>query len=465
MGDRRGGARLAGRLLWAYAVVFLLLIGGLGFLVDLSIRADLEPAELATVRRDLAVAAILAGAVGVLAVGVVAHLLARPLRRLTAVASEIADGKLDLRPGRSSVRELDRLGKAIGTIAGQLGARIADLDAERRRLRTLLEALGLGVVLVDGRDAVVYSNEAAGALLGGVPSRLAEVAPIAIRRIVHEARGSRTSVVGDIELGSPVRFVRLTATPIEGGVVLVLEDVTERRRVEAMRTDFVAAASHELKTPIAVVLASLEAAETASTRDPERVGQFLDQAAAAARQLAQLASDLLDLSRLEGAAPTMAPVALHRVVEEEVEAMSSQAEGAGVALVTEVEEVTVMGSAPDCRLAVRNLIDNAIRHSPDGAKVEIRVAAGGSEATVTVTDEGVGIPTRALPRIFERFYRVDGGRSRATGGTGLGLAIVKHVAERHGGRIEVWSELGAGSVFELRLPALPREGGSSLTEG
>ena len=226
----------------------------------------------------------------------------------------------------------------------------------------------------------------------------------------------------------------------------------ERRRVEAMRTDFVADASHELKTPLASVLASLEAAETALGRNPERVADFLAQAAMGARQLARLVSDLLDLSRLEAASPTPNPVSLDRVVAEEVNAMVEGADRVGVSLVTEVEAVTVMGSDSDCRLAVRNLVDNAIRHSSEGTEVHIRLAREGTMAVLTVTDSGTGIPTRALPRVFERFYRVDEARARDTGGTGLGLAIVKHVAERHGGRVEVASELGVGSVFTLRIP-------------
>ncbi len=453
MVERHGRVRLTTRLLVAYAVVFLVLIGGLGFLVDLSIRGDLEPGELATVRRDLAAAAALAGLVGVVAVGVVAHLLARPLRRLAAVATAIADGHVDLRPERSSVTELDRLGVAIGRTASELGSRLRQLEGERRRLEVVLEALDLGVLLVAGDDTVLYANAATEVLLGTRPVSLSEATPVALRRIVTDARAEARQTQDEVEHGTPSRILHVTATPLDdGGVLVVLEDISERRRLEAIRRDFVADASHEMKTPVAGILASVEAAETALVHDPDRVGGFLDQASASARHLARLVGDLLDLSRLEVAEPQRQPVALDEVVRDEVERAAPAAEQAGVHLEFDVAPVTVIGAPADLGLAVGNLIENAIRYSAPGGTVEVRLRVDGDVAEVTVRDTGIGIPTWALPRVFERFFRVDAARSRATGGTGLGLAIVKHVVERHGGTVDVTSELGVGSTFRMRIP-------------
>ncbi len=453
MVERHGRVRLTTRLLVAFAVVFLVLIGGLGFLVDLSIRGDLEPGELATVRRDLAAAAALAGLVGVVVVGVVAHLLARPLRRLATVATSIADGRVDLRPERSSVTELDRLGVAIGRTASELGSRLAQLEGERRRLEVVLEALDLGVLLVAGDDTVLYANAATEVLLATRPVSLAEVTPVALRRIVADARAEAQPTQDEVEHGTPSRTLHVTVTPLDdGGVLVVLEDISERRRLEAIRRDFVADASHEMKTPVAGILASVEAAETALVRDPERVRGFLDQASASARHLARLVGDLLDLSRLEVAEPQRQPVALDEVVRDEVERAGTAAEQAGVRLEFDVAPVTVIGARADLGLAVGNLIENAIRYSAPGGTVEVRLRVDGDLAEVTVRDTGIGIPTWALPRVFERFFRVDAARSRATGGTGLGLAIVKHVVERHGGTVDVTSELGVGSTFRMRIP-------------
>ncbi len=247
-------------------------------------------------------------------------------------------------------------------------------------------------------------------------------------------------------------------------VLLVLNDVTESRRVEAVRRDFVAAASHELKTPIAAVLASVEALTMALERDPAAAESFASQIESSARQLGRLVSDLLDLSRLEA----------QRTSQEEVvwttwSKRSWRACRIGASRRNRVpakSSVTVNGSRSDLGLAVRNLFDNALRHTPRGGKVRVEVASDGQGVKLEVIDTGEGISSRDLPRVFERFFRVDSARSRATGGTGLGLAIVRHVAESHGGSVEAESELGAGSTFRIRLrctrPDRPRRRPTSV---
>jgi two-component system sensor histidine kinase SenX3 len=187
------------------------------------------------------------------------------------------------------------------------------------------------------------------------------------------------------------------------------------------------------------------------------VPQFAEQIVQAARSLSRMISDLLDLSRLEGGSAEFTPVEVGAVVAEVLDVLAGLAEHRGIALVGDTTPVTVEGSAADLALAIRNLVDNAIRYTETGGEVTVRLARHGDEAVVTVADTGSGIPQRDLDRVFERFYRVDAGRSRATGGTGLGLSIVRHVAESHGGRVGVESQLGAGSTFTLRLPALPDE--------
>jgi signal transduction histidine kinase len=240
--------------------------------------------------------------------------------------------------------------------------------------------------------------------------------------------------------------------PADRRVLITITDVTTSNRMEAIRRDFVAAASHELKTPVASVLASTEALGLALARDPASAERFVTQVERSARQLAKLVSDLLDLSRVESSTMEAESVDVAPIVEAEVARARGAAADAGVGLSVKADRVAVMGSGPDLALAVRNLLDNAIRHTPRGGTISVTASARNGRCHITVADSGEGIPRRELPRIFERFYRVDSARSRTTGGTGLGLAIVKHVAEGHRGEVSVESELGVGSKFRIDLP-------------
>jgi signal transduction histidine kinase len=234
----------------------------------------------------------------------------------------------------------------------------------------------------------------------------------------------------------------------------VVRDVTEARRLDAVRRDFVANASHELKTPAASIQAAAETIQTASREDPEVVPRFADQLEREAARLSRIVSDLLDLSRLESGSELDDAVALDAVLRDEIERFEGPAAEARVALSVRADAVPrVRGSGRDLALLVRNLVDNAIRYTRADGRVDVSLAAGDAEVVLDVRDTGLGIPQRDLPRIFERFYRIDRARSRETGGTGLGLSIVRHVVENHGGRISVESELGVGTRFEVRLPA------------
>jgi signal transduction histidine kinase len=240
----------------------------------------------------------------------------------------------------------------------------------------------------------------------------------------------------------------------DGSVLLVLRDVTEAKRLDATRRDFVANASHELKTPAASIQATAETLRTAVSEDPGVVPRFAEQLEREAARLSRIVSDLLDLSRLESGSETDGTVALDELLHEERERLEASARDGGVALVFDVVPVPpVRGSARDLSLLVRNLVDNAIRYTKPGGRVDVGLGTADAGVRLVVTDTGLGIPSRDLPRIFERFYRVDRARSRETGGTGLGLSIVKHIVENHGGTVSVRSELGRGTTFEVRLPA------------
>jgi two-component system sensor histidine kinase SenX3 len=257
-----------------------------------------------------------------------------------------------------------------------------------------------------------------------------------------------------VDHGKPVRRLRAIATPFseDERVLLVVVDVTERERAEAVRRDFVANASHELKTPVSTIIASAEALQIAIDRGDDSAPSFARQIEQSARQLDRLVGDLLDLSRLEREIPDLAPVRLDLVVQDEVQRFALLTSEKGIKVELATAYAPVAGNQRDLAAAVRNLLDNAVRYTDEGGKIGVVVSVGEGEAVLTVTDDGEGIPSRDLNRIFERFYRVDSARARATGGTGLGLAIVKHVAESHGGSVAVESQLGVGSIFTLRLP-------------
>jgi signal transduction histidine kinase len=281
--------------------------------------------------------------------------------------------------------------------------------------------------------------------------------PLGLRRLAERAATAQAVLTVEVETGSPARTLRGFAAPArEGSVVLVIRDITETRRLDRVRRDFVANASHELKTPAASIQAAAETIRTAAAEDPSVIPRFASQLEREAARLSRIVSDLLDLSRLESGSVLDEAVALDAIVRDEGERFEDPAAEAGVGLSVAAAAVPrVRGSARDLALLVRNLVDNAIRYTPPGGKVHVELTADGADVVLAVADTGLGIPHRDLPRIFERFYRVDRARSRETGGTGLGLSIVKHVAENLGGRVEVTSELGQGTRFEVRLPASP----------
>jgi signal transduction histidine kinase len=337
-------------------------------------------------------------------------------------------------------------------------------DEDRRRMALVLDSMLEGVILFGPDGRAVFANDAAERHLGAAPRSTATLLPLAVRDAARRAAEVRTGTTADAEVGAPARWLRATALPVldDGTVLLVVRDVTEAKRLDAVRRDFVANASHELKTPAASIQAAAETIQTASRDDPKVVPRFAAQLEREAARLSRIVSDLLDLSRLESGSELDESVALDALLRDEAERFEESAAEAGVELSVRAMVVPrVRGSARDLALLMRNLIDNAIRYSRASGRVDVSLAAENGEVVLDVRDTGLGIPQRDLPRIFERFYRVDRARSRETGGTGLGLSIVRHVVENHGGRIIVESELGRGSRFEVRLPAAAQAGPSS----
>jgi signal transduction histidine kinase len=327
---------------------------------------------------------------------------------------------------------------------------------EERRVRDLtLSTMHEGIMLIGPDARVALANDAIGRHLPSTPASLDAVLPFSLRTAIEDGRKTREPTSVLVETGVPTRWLRGTITPAaDGATLVVVRDVTEQGRLESVRRDFVANASHELKTPAATIQAAAETLRQAAEDDPAAVPRFASQLEREAVRLSRIVADLLDLSRLESGSALDDVVSLGAAAREEGQRLQEAAQRAGVTvdILTDAER-PVRGSQKDLALLVRNLIDNAIRYSHGGGEVRVEIGSEGDDVTLRVGDTGIGIPSRDIPRVFERFYRVDRARSRETGGTGLGLAIVKHVVENHGGSVEVDSELGRGTTFLVRLPA------------
>jgi two-component system, OmpR family, sensor histidine kinase SenX3 len=332
-------------------------------------------------------------------------------------------------------------------------------------LSAVLAVLSSSAVVIDSYDRVLQASEAARAfgLVSG--SELAVGELLALARQVRRDGEIREGEI-DITTGAlngrttsfAVRVAPLGPGVGGGGLVLLLvEDQTERRRVEEVRRDFVANTSHELKTPVGALALLAETVEDAAD-DPEAVRRFAGRMRQEAARLTNLVQDMITLSRIQAAEPIPDPsvVDLDIVVAEALDRGRMKATSRGIELAsTGTRKLTVRGDEELLVTALRNLLDNAVAYSPEKTRVVVSTRKVGNAVELSVSDQGIGIPERDLERIFERFYRVDPARSRVTGGTGLGLAIVKHVTAAHGGLVTVTSREGAGSTFTLLLPLGP----------
>jgi two-component system phosphate regulon sensor histidine kinase PhoR len=434
-----------------------------GMVLRLSVAARDLAAETWPYRSAIIVIAVVVGLIGVAAIAWMARRLSRPIADLTGQTLALVETDSTHPVVRSGVREIDQLATAISRLDTENRIRVQEAEQASATLEVVLGALPQGTVLFNDDDEVVYANPSAYQLLGAVPDVLSGLVPFSFQTAVERCRELRAPATIDAEHGRPVRLLRAIATPFadDRRVLLVVVDVTERERAASVRRDFVANASHELKTPVSAIVASAEALQIAVKRGDGSAPRFAVQIEASARQLDRLVADLLDLSRLERDEPDLEPLSLDHLVHDEVERLRPTTDAGRISLTARSSTVQVAGSRRDLAIAVRNLLDNAVRYTPPGGSIDVEVTRGDGEVLLRVVDTGEGIPTRDLERVFERFYRVDSARARATGGTGLGLAIVKHVVESHGGSVGVESELGLGSTFTVRLPLLEEEAWAS----
>lgn len=395
--------------------------------------------------------------------------LRRPLDALTAAAAKLAEGHSDQRvfaEGRDTIGELMR---TFNGMSEQLDARMARLEEDREQLRTILSGMVEGVVALDSAQRILYANERATQLLGlpwqtPVGRRLWEVVrQRPLLDVVQRALDSSEPQREELNWNGPsVRSLTVHAARLPGlpprGAVLVLHDTTELRRLERLRQEFVANVSHELKTPLSVIKVCVETLLDGAMDDPHHRQQFLEQLHLQSNRLHALILDLLSLARIESGEELFdfqaVPVA--EIVEACLERHRPQAEAKGQVfelVPSSGEEVlTVWADEEALEQILDNLLDNAVKYTPEGGHVSIRWQRDGEQVCLEVADSGIGIPPADLPRIFERFYRVDRARSREMGGTGLGLSIVKHLVQAMHGSVRAASRLGQGTTFTVCLP-------------
>jgi two-component system, OmpR family, phosphate regulon sensor histidine kinase PhoR len=416
-------------------------------------------------------AALLVG-VGAFA-GLLAWCLARGIGRqfepLRRGAETLAQGQPMAKLSLSEITELASVAGSLNKIAAQLDERSQRIGRQGHEQETVLASMMEGVLAVDSQQSIITLNSAAADLIGSHQAELygrnlPEVIRNAdLRRFVSRALESPDPIEDDVELlGEPARILRVRGTALRDrdghsiGAVIVLNDVTRYRHLENLRRDFVANVSHELKTPIASIKGFVETLLDGALNQPDDAQRFLKIIASHAERLNNIIEDLLSLSKIEqseeAANLPLVEVPLRPVLEAALRGCETQAAGRKITLELHAGEETAMVNPPLFEQAVINLIDNAIKYSEIGGKVAIEAQANGREITISVRDHGCGIAAEHLPRLFERFYRVDRARSRKLGGTGLGLAIVKHIVQAHAGRVTVSSTPGAGSVFSIHLP-------------
>jgi two-component system phosphate regulon sensor histidine kinase PhoR len=429
-----------------------------------------EPLEqLSALRGRLAAAMLLATLAAGIAILFTSLWLDRqlfePLSRLIAGAQDLAIGRA-ARVDVPDEDELAALALALNRLAATAEEQFHAVSTERDHLREILASMSEGVLVVDPQGRALMINPAFHRLfdlVGDFTGRpaLEIIRQPAFARLIEDTLRLGEPQSAQIELTIPERRTLLLASAVlsggERGAVVAVRDTTELTRVADMRRDFVANVSHELKTPLAAIRGYAETLRDGALDEPPTARRFTERILSQCRRLQELLNDLLTLSRLEGLASSLErePVDLHALIHRAVDLFSPAAREKRIGIEVEVEAEPVppiLGDPDGLERLFLNLLDNAIKYNRPDGKVVIHLARSDGEAVTEVRDSGIGIPPESIPRIFERFYRVDKGRAREEGGTGLGLAIVKHVAQAHGGQVEVESHVGRGSTFRVRLP-------------
>ncbi len=460
--QRRVAVAYVGTVLAAMAGAAIFLV------LELQGRGDVDETGssfVGTVVLTLAVTGGIVVAFSLLLAGLVVRSIKRSLGRLSAAVQRLAEGDLDHRVPSGLVPEVRELAEALNVMAYSLKGKLAGFSGDRDKLSTILATMTDGVALLDHEGRTTLVNPAARDFLA-LPADVEDgqrfiemVRDHELSALVSRCRETKTPQSLDLQLTQGRRHLNVIATPLslqgEEGVLLVLHDLTQARRVETTRREFVANVSHELRTPLASIKASAETLVEGASEDPIAARQFLDRISLNVDRMSLLVQELLDLSRLESGEVklNLSSIDVYGTIQDVVEIHRESARAKGVELMVDRLTPVPDAVADEARLqqVLSNLVENAIKFTPAGGQVHIDVASREGWLEVSVADPGIGMTPDELHHVFERFYKVN--RSFNHGGTGLGLAIAKHIVQSHGGRIWAESRVGEGSTFTFTIPA------------
>jgi len=442
---------------------------------------------LGALQRRLLAASLVIFLIGLIASLMISRMFSARVERLTEFSKRVAEGDFRPLPADSSSDELAELGSSLNETARRLESEIRLLSGERNRSSAILRSMVEGVAVIDANERLVFCNRAFSEILN-IDSKSSEGRPLIevvrnseltglIRKALDGEEGLQSDIVTGIVLqqsfsvtAAPVKALEPTAGALStserfasnfpsqrpSGAVVVLHDVTELRRLERVRQDFVANVSHEFKTPLTAIQGFAETLLGGALEDPKNNRRFLEIMRDHANRLARLTDDLLKLARIEAGKLELefSPVGVIEFVERCAETALMKASRKQITLDIEIPPglPAVRGDASLLRDVLQNLADNAIQYTPPGGRITVSARVNSGEMVIEVMDTGIGIPLIDQERIFERFYRVDAARSREAGGTGLGLSIAKHIIDAHGGRLWVTSTVGEGSRFYFSVP-------------
>lgn len=423
--------------------------------------------DLSVLRMVVWVAASVIALMILIVLYIIVSRIVQPVMTLNLAAQAMARGDYRQRVFVPSRDELGALAKSFNQMSEELGSQLHQLRESAQRQSTVLGGMIEGVIAVDSRERVQFANTAAGTLFGFMPPKI-EGRPLlelvrnhllhqAVTDVINSRRPKRLEVAWE---GADKLSLSVQVTPLPGkpcpGAVIVLHDTTELRRLERLRQEFIANVSHELKTPLSSIKAYAETLLNGALGDPENAQKFVGRIEEQADRLHALIQDMLSLARIESVQQPFVinPVNVEEVVRACVEDQRSRAETKGIDISLDLPETALRVRADEegLRIMLSNLIDNAVKYTPEGGQVTVHWRSDGEMVSIDVIDSGIGISREDQSRVFERFYRVDKARSRELGGTGLGLSIVKHLAQAFGGAVEVQSSPGLGSTFSVHLP-------------
>ncbi|PTM58093.1 two-component system histidine kinase PnpS [Desmospora activa] len=434
--------------------------------VRIALDLDIVNRSLTHVWVSLTVGLLIAYLAAAIVSSQIASRITKPLEEITQVAVDIARNKFHRRIPVRKRDEIGRLAAAINRMAAGLRYQLETIRKSERRLTSVIETMESGLLMVDSEQKVTLANQAIYRFFDVKTSQLLHK-PLDravfhdLNVLIEQAIASGERVRDELHLYFPQeRIIEVNLTPIWGekdgmGVVAVLHDITPIRRLEKMRTEFVANVSHELKTPVTSLRGFAETLLDGAAEDPEMQREFLEIIHRESLRLERLISDLLDLSKIESRKMPiqLEPIRVKSLIQPLAQTVEEEMKKKELLFRLELEEdFTVEVDKDRFSQIVINLLANAMSYTPAGGSIVLSAGRKEDRWWLQVVDTGIGIPEEDLPRIFERFYRVDKARSRESGGTGLGLAIVKHLVESHHGEIQVDSQVGKGTTFTLTFP-------------